>query len=456
MNDSSDRGRRPGVVFLLCLAACATVIAAAVLTVGRGMLCLLLVPALLIGFQRRARATPPWRVGWLAVVAATVLVFGAHTVKLAWSNARDPQDWDVQIFALYGGLAARGSNPYAPEVLRTVAAAGSHSKVFVGDLLGDGFPGQGEYAPPLLFLFPPFFGWLAFPTASILWYLAGALVIAADVTLLWRLLLPGSGAAGLLVVAALVLAFRPTQATVALGQYNFLALLMVLLYWRDRMRARSGLWLGLGSVVRSPLASLVLDPLHERRWRTVLVAVATVLGLWGLATTVFGTATVAGYFHSFARMPPAAVFAETINQSLFGASLRTMNVDRSAAATLLNPLYLGVGALLLAATLALLSRLPRRTACAAGLTLPLGLMLHPSILEHYSVLLLFPLLMAWSHAAAGPLARRGVVFLTIEWTLIGSGDGQWVFVATALCWLWFAAMAARGRVAAEVAAGSVR
>jgi hypothetical protein len=114
-----------------------------------------------------------------------------------------------------------------------------------------------------------------------------------------------------------------------------------------------------------------------------------------------------------------------------------------------NPVYLGVGALLLAATSVVLWRMPRGTASAAGLTVPLGLMLHPSMLEHYSVLLLFPLLVAWSEAAALPLARRAVVFLTIEWALIGTGDGQWVFVATALCWLWFAWTAAGTSTAAS-------
>jgi len=93
----------------------------------------------------------------------------------------------------------------------------------------------------------------------------------------------------------------------------------------------------------------------------------------------------------------------------------------------------------------MLWRLPRGTAyAAAGLTLPLGLMLHPSILEHYSVLLLFPLFLAWSEAGR-PLARQAVVFLTVEYALIGIGDGQWVFVATALCWLWFAWVAADER-----------
>jgi hypothetical protein len=202
-------------------------------------------------------------------------------------------------------------------------------------------------------------------------------------------------------------------------------------------------WLALASVLRSPLVALVLHPLHERRWPTVLIAAATALGLWGLAAAVFGTAAVRGYLDSFATMPPASVFAETINQSLFGAALRLMKVDRSAATTFMNPIYLGAGAFLCVATLALLWRLPRGTVYAAGLALPLGLMLHPSILEHYSVLLLFPLLLAWSDAVAEPRVRSAVVFVAIEWALIGTGDGQWVFVASALAWLWFAAASTR-------------
>src|SRR5262249_48862865 len=152
--------------------------------------------------------SPRQHAGWLGVVAATVLVFGAHSARLAWSNAANPNQWDVQIFTLYGRAAAQGLNPYDPDDLRTVPLPGKHTEVFVADILRDGFPGQGEYTPPVLFLFAPF-GWFDVRTSPWLWYLVGALVIGADVLLLWRLLLPESGGAGVLLTTALVLAFRP-------------------------------------------------------------------------------------------------------------------------------------------------------------------------------------------------------------------------------------------------------
>lgn len=448
MNDARTRMLGPGLVFVLCAAAGSAAIAAAAVTVGRGALCVLLVPAVVAGFAPRVAATPRLRAAWLGVVAATILVFGAHSLRLTWGNATHPQEWDVQIFSLYGRFAAQGLNPYDHGDLRTAGLEGSHSQVFVGDLLGNGFPGQGEYAPPLLFLFRPFFGTFELPTATKLWYLAGVLVVAADVLLLRRLVLPGSGGAGLVAIAALVLAFRPTQATIALGQYNFLALLTTLLYWRDRARTGAGLWLGLSVVVRLPLAPLLLHPLRGRRWGTAALAGATIVGLWGAAAAFFGPATLTGYAQSFAVMPPAAVFAETINQSLYGFALRTMHVDTTTAATLLNPIYLGGGAVLAAVTIGLLWWLPSGSELAPGLLVPLGLVLHPSILEHYSVLLLFPVLLAWSRARSqeGPGLAAG--FLTLVYALVGVGDGQGVFFATALCWLWSAWAAVRDRLAA--------
>jgi hypothetical protein len=427
------------VVFVASLVAGSVAIVATAAVVGRGLLCLALIPALLVGFRMRRRASPVQYAAWLGVAAATVLVFGAHSGKLAWSNAANPNDWDMQIFALYGRSAAEGLNPYDAEDLRGVALLERHTDVFVADILRDGFPGQGEYTPPLLFLFAPF-QWFDVHTGPWLWYLVNALVIGADVLLLCRLLLPGSGGAGLLLIAALVLAFRPTQATLALGQYNFLALLVALLYWRDRASVRGGLWLGVGAVVRSPLAILMLHPIRAYRWRTVAVALLTVLALWALATATFHLATVAGYFGTLGKTLPAWIYAESINQSLLGTALRLAGATSSPASPLLHPAYLAFAALLVV-TIGLLWRLPREASWACGLTLPLALMIHPSVLEHYSVLLLFPLLVLWSRVVDGSLGRAMIVVLAIEYTLVGIGDGEWVFVATAFCWLWFAWLA---------------
>jgi hypothetical protein len=428
------------VVFFTSLVAGSAAIVATAAVVGRGLLCLALIPALLVGFRLRRRASPVQYAGWLGVVAAAVLVFGAHSGRLAWSNAANPNEWDVQIFTLYGRSAAQGLNPYDAESLRTVTLAERHTGVFVEDILRDGFPGQGEYTPPLLFLFAPF-QWFDVRTGPWLWYLVSAFVIGADVLLFCRLLLPGSGGAGLLLIAALVLAFRPTQATLALGQYNFLALLVALLYWRDRASVRGGLWLGAGAVVRSPLAILMLHPIRAYRWRTVAVALLTVFALWALATATFHLATVAGYFGTLGKTLPARIYAESINQSLLGTVMRLAGATSPPASPLLHPAYLAFGALLVVVTIGLLWRLPRETDWACGLTLPLALMIHPSVLEHYSVLLLFPLLVLWSRVVDGSLGRGTIVFLAIEYTLVGIRDGEWVFVATAFCWLWFAWMA---------------
>jgi hypothetical protein len=241
-----------------------------------------------------------------------------------------------------------------------------------------------------------------------------------------------------MLITALVLAFRPTQATLALGQYNFLALLMALLYWRDRASVRGGLWLGAGAVVRSPLAILMLHPIRAYRWRTIAVALFIVVALWALAAATFDPATVAGYFSTLGKTLPARIYAESINQSLLGTVLRLSGTTSAPASPLLHPVYLACGALLVVVTIGLLRRLPGDAHWMCGLTLPLALMIHPSILEHYAVLLLFPLLVLWSRVVDGSLGRGTIVLLAIEYTLVGIGDGEWVFVATAFCWLWFA------------------
>jgi hypothetical protein len=189
------------------------------------------------------------------------------------------------------------------------------------------------------------------------------------------------------------------------------------------------------------LAILMLHPIRAYRWRTVAVALLTVFALWALATATFHPATVAGYFGTLGKTLPARIYAESINQSLLGTVLRLTGATPPPASPLLHPAYLAFGALLVVVTLGLLWRLSREADWACGLTLPLALMIHPSVLEHYSVLLLFPLLVLWSRVVDGSLGRGMIGFLAIEYTLVGIGDGEWVFVATVFCWLWFAWMA---------------
>lgn len=72
---------------------------------------------------------------------------------------------------------------------------------------------------------------------------------------------------------------------------------------------------------------------------------------------------------------------------------------------------------------------------ALALTLLLALLLYPATLEHYSVLLLVPMLLLWMYRRNLPGGVWGVMtFITLVYGLVGYQNGNYVFAAIALNW----------------------
>lgn len=399
--------------------------------VDRGFLCLVLIPALLGGFEYRGRLAGPSRAALVGLVAAPVVVFGAHSLSLARSNVVHPPEWDLQILSVYGHAGTRGVNFYTVDGIRAAAPKRDYSREFLEDTLATPFP----YPPPTMFLMLPF-GWWSMQTAASVWYAINGVALLAAVKLLWRLFVPSSGALGLLLVTALVMTFRPMQSTIALGQWNCLALLTVLWFWRDQgRRALAGLWLASAFFLRSFLVVLLIHPIRRRAWRTVATAGATVAGLTVLAVAAFGATTCATYLETLSTGFPLLVYTEAINQSLLTAILRITGFDPTYGSPITQPVFLAAGAALVTVTGVLLRALPADTDWTPGLTVSLALLLYPASVEHFSLLLLPPILSVWQRARrVGAIGWWGVAFVTLAYTLIGMDDGHRAFFALALTW----------------------
>jgi hypothetical protein len=399
--------------------------------VDRGLLCLVLIPALLVGFQYRDRLSGPSRAALVGLIAAPVIVFGAHSLSLVRSNVVHPREWDLQMFSVYGHAGTRRVNFYTVDGIRAAAPESDYSREFVEDTLATPFP----YPPPTMFLMLPF-GWWNMRTAVSIWYAVNGVALLVAVTLLWRLFVPDSGTLGLLLVAALVMTFRPTQSTIALGQWNGLALLMVLLFWRDQGRhALAGMWLGAAFLLRSFLVVLLVHPIRRRAWRTVATAGATIAGLTVLAVATFGATTCATYLETLSTGFPLFVYTEAINQSLLTAILRITGFDPTHGSPITQPGFLVAGAALVTVTGWLLRALPVYTDWTPGLTVSLALLLYPASVEHFSLLLLPPILSVWQRARrVDAIGWWGVSFVTLAYTLIGMDDGHRAFFALALTW----------------------
>lgn len=398
-----------------------------------------LIPVVLVGLDRLDRRAPRTGAAFLAVSLAVVLVVGAILVRVLATDVLDPPETDFLAFWLPARAAAHGLNFYDPASYRVMAS--SYDPEFRAEILATGF----WYPPPAMFLAFPI-GLLAVHEAALAWFSLQLAALVASTVLLWRAFLPGSGPRGLLGCAALMLLLRTTFTTLDFGQTNFLELLWLLGFWHDRDRARGGVWLALAVVTKPFALALVAFLAIRRRWAGIATAFGTLAALMLAAVAAFGVTTSVMYFRSnpMTRLP-AYVYSQDVNQSLWGTLLRLRGLKTyPLAEPARGEMLVAAGVVLtLTAWAALRRTLDERLLFAFFLTT--GLILYPTSLEHYSVVLLLPILMAWARPEAVPWGRfaLGIVVVTL-YLLIGIGSGG-VFWAYGVLWLaLLAAAAARG------------
>ena len=421
---------RAAVAFVASLTAGAAVVVGLTVLMGRGLLCIVVIPVCLVAFHVRDAAPRAATAALAGILAAPLLVFGAHSARLVAGNVAHPPEWDLGMWSVYGHAAVAGVDFYTPESIRAAAPAADYSPAFVDDVFATAFP----FPPPTMLLLLPF-GWWSLRTAAAVWYALNGLALLAAVGVAWRLFVPGSGTLGLLLVATLTVILRATQSNVALGQWNFLALLFVLLFWRDQGRARAGAWLGGAVFLRTFLVALLAHPLRRREWRTLGAFGATVAGLGLLAVAVFGAPTCAAYLGTVSDGFLPFVYTESINLSLLATILRMVGFDPTQGSPLANPVYLGVGGVMTAVTGWLVWRLPEAVDWMPGLALSLALLVYPVTLEHYGVLVLPPTLAVWQRSRrGGAVGWWGVVFVTLVFTFLGVDEGRRAFLGLVLVW----------------------
>ncbi len=391
-----------------------------------------LIPLLLVGLQERppsarARRLAAFLAGGL--ICACVALYGA-TIG---ANIAFPPQWDFPISWLNGYVAAQGLNFYDPESYRRLADTLPASADLSRFVISVGF----HFPPPTIFLFLPL-GFFDIHTAYLLWYLVMIGVFVLDVVLLARLFLGGTASA-IVLATALTLMLRPALATVWFGQTNFLILLMLLLFWRDRNAARGGVWLALGILIKPVFGLMSLYPVIRRQWRTLWCA-TVVLGILSLLTVaLFGWETFASYFaHNPVARMPTDVYTESMNQSLLAEILRLTKYDFSDGSPLTHPLFVVLAAGLIAATALLALHRSANDDLALALMVPLALLVYPGTLAHYSIDLLVPLLAVWSRRRELPGGVfAAAAFITFEYAVLNTADSL-AIVANLVAWFGLA------------------
>lgn len=357
-------------------------------------------PIVLLGLHRQAALTATQRRAFVALVLLLVAAFGLRSLDAAVDNVREVHEFDFVGFWLHGETASRGLDFYDPRNAQEWARGLELSETFRLEIVDVGF----WYPPPSAFLFAPL-GWIDDVQDALgAWLAAMAVVLAVAIRMLWKEFLAPFGLVGLAAAAALLLCANATTATFELGQTNFVALVALLGFWRTRDRPVSGVWATFAVLVKPFLGVLVVHQVVRKRWGSVLASVVSGAVACVLSIAAFGWDTFTAFFtNDQVASKPDFVYTEDANQSLLSFVLRAADVDFAGRSPITTPLFLVAAGILGAVTVAVvLARRDRDPRLSLALWLLLGLLLYPSSLGHYSVLLVPILLLLWQQRASVP------------------------------------------------------
>ncbi len=415
-------------------------------------LLVLVILVLLLGFHYREVLTAPWRSVLVGLTLAVLLVFGLNAARLMRWNVMHPPEWDFVIFWLDGQVAAQGLNFYEPQFYQNVTLTFTPTNEFVAEVLEVGF----RYPPPTMFLFLPL-SLFDVHMAFMLWYIVHSLILILDIILLWKIFLSKSGLMGLVLVTVLVATLFGTMSTIHRGQTNFLALLMLLLFWRDRTHQRGGVWLALGILIKPFLAVLLIYPVLRKHWRVIISTFITLIVISLLAFVAFGPETFLSYFTENPNANAADFqYTQMFNQSLLATILRLTDYNFGDKSPLTHPIFIALVFILTGITGWLVYRLDEtHNDWALALTLLLSLLIYPASQIFYSVLLIIPILLLWMHRQSRFINIWGVVaFIALVYALVSYHNGEYVFIANALTWFVLAGIGIRTLMRPEVKSGA--
>ena len=414
-------------------------------------------PIVIAGYQSRGVLDRP--MAWLLKLALVGLIatFGKYAAQQIYATISNPPEWDFRAFWLYGRVGAQKGNFYTVAAMHRAGDSLPWSANFRREVLDVGFP----YPPATMLLTAPL-GRLEAKEGALAWELLQVLALAASVLAMWRIFLPDSGAHGLGVVAALALGLSATQWTLRHGQTNAWTLLFLLLFWETRSRALGGWFLALGLMIKPVFGFLGLWPLLVRQWRMATVACISYALLSALALLLFGWPTFRSFFvDNPTDRIPGWLYTGHNNMGLLAFILRwrtggELGREIPSFTPWADPLFLAVCALLFLVTIPLAYRLiatgqDLHRQLALALLVPLALLLYPQSQNHYSMLLLPPMLLLWTRGREiGIAAPVSIAVITaVYWSMLPRG-GDLTVLGNALLWMALVAGAglalrARGR-----------
>ncbi len=370
----------------------------------------------------------PLFTGVASALALAALYWLRHSIHLT-----DAPEWDFLPFFLDGHVAARSLDFYDPAAHRTVLEEldipFAPSRGFFEEHMVMAFP----YPPPTMFLFLPL-GYLDFQSAHYLWVFSVFFFFCVDVHLMQRLFLPQDRYTGALLVLVMLLTLPMTARVFAYEQTTFLALALLLLFWKDHELPRAGVWAVLGLLVKPLLGVLLVYLVLRRSWHAISVAIATTLVAGLLTALLFGLPTVMNYFidNPVARVP-AHMYHQPVNHSLLATIVRVLHHDFIPAAPLRNPMFVTItGILTLLSFVVVASLRCSWQHWGIAILVAYAVIVYPQSLNHYSVLLALPVMLILSTFRTSTRAKMiGAFFIAAVFALMELAP----IAANAILWI---------------------
>ncbi len=394
---------------------------------------LIVIPIVAILFFRKGLNRP-----WFKILLSLFLI-GISTItilnmgKYVYSNFHKPPEWDFLSFWLYGRVGISGENFYNPLNYQALSLPYMPSDGFKDVVFKVGFP----YPPFTMFLFLPL-GLLQVDRAYLYWQTAIFLTMIIDSYYIWKLFLRKYGLLGFLLTVAMLIRLTPARDTFTYAQTNFLLLLFFLLFWENKSNTKGGIWLTLSTIVKPYMAFIYLYLLFTGKWKQLLAALGTLSAAIFISYLIFGRAIFISFLKNPSANAPSYVYYERINQSLLAAILRFMPQYETYRETfLLNPLYLGIAAILIITTVIVAFRAKNTNADWKVLMfLFLAMLLYPGTLSHYSVMLILPIVLLFSHGHDNSVPRVVcVVYTIVVYALTSIETGSYTFLANLITWM---------------------
>lgn len=316
------------------------------------------------------------------------LLFGQLIIK-TFQVAMSDREWDFMCFYMQGLLGVHNLPFYDPHSYSILI-----DQVNINYVFSKGFKivqlEVGLLYPPTSMLFLAPIALFDQQTSRIFLSILVSIFILFSTYGIHHLIFAKNGSFyNLLLVFIFLMILPGTLTTIGYSQTNFFILFLLLLTLRQIDKPRAGIFLALSIIFKPITFFLIIHPLIQRRWGTILYFSITGLILLFITSSIWGFQNVVDFFISspYGRLPKLS-YVESNNQSLMALLFRNLK-DIVGTQYYVYFIYFIVSTILLIVTsICSLKMAKINKTLSVFPFIPAMLIIYPGSLNHYMVYLL--------------------------------------------------------------------